>query len=228
MRNICIIPARGGSKRIPRKNIKDFLGKPILAYSIQAALDSNLFDEVMVSTDDQDIADIAIRYGAKVPFLRSKKNSDDFATTFHVIEEVIQDYREKVNIEFDNFCCLYSCAPFVTSNTLNLAYDKMVLNNLDLVFPILAFSFPIQRALRVENGKVKILNEKYLSSRSQDMEDRYHDAGQFYWGNTSKILKEKKILTANTGAIIISELEAQDIDNEVDWKLAEMKFQLKK
>ena len=129
MGNICIIPARGGSKRIPRKNIKDFLGKPIIAYSIQAALDSGLFDEVMVSTDDKEIADIVKNYGAKVPFMRSAKNSDDFATTFDVIEEVIQSYRSH-NKDFENICCVYPCAPFVTSKILLKAYNLLIEKNL--------------------------------------------------------------------------------------------------
>ncbi len=228
MGNICIIPARGGSKRIPRKNIKDFLGKPIISYSINAALDSNLFEEVMVSTDDAEIADIAIRYGAKVPFLRSVKNSDDFATTYQVIEEVILDYKSKLNLEFKNFCCLYSCAPFVSPYTLKLAYNNLINKKFDTVFPIIEFSFPVQRALGLENGKVNMINDEYLSTRSQDLDKRYHDAGQFYWGSVEQILREKKMLTSNTGSIIISELEAQDIDTEVDWKLAELKYQVKK
>ena len=181
----------------------------------------------MVSTDDTEIADIAIRYGAKVPFLRSVKNSDDFATTYQVIEEVILDYKSKLNLEFKNFCCLYSCAPFVSPYTLKLAYNNLINKKFDTVFPILEFSFPVQRALGLENGKVNMINDEYLSTRSQDLDKRYHDAGQFYWGSVEQILREKKMLTSNTGSIIISELEAQDIDTEVDWKLAELKYQLK-
>lgn len=225
MGNICIIPARGGSKRIPRKNIKEFLGKPIIAYSIQAALDSGLFDEVMVSTDDLEIADIAKKYGAKVPFMRSAKNSDDFATTFDVIEEVINYYKDQ-SIEFDNLCCLYSCAPFVSPKVLLRAYNQLTKKEFDTVFPIIAYSFPIQRALRVNQGKVSMILEANLNIRSQDLEERFHDAGQFYWCNTIEVLKRKKILTPNSGGIIITELEAQDIDTETDWKLAELKYKL--
>ena len=225
MGNICIIPARGGSKRIPRKNIKPFLGKPIIAYSIQAALDSGLFDEIMVSTDDNEIAEIAKQYGAKVPFLRSEKNSDDFATTFDVIEEVINSYKAN-GVEFENLCCLYSCAPFVTGETLKSAKKLLIEKKFDTVFPILAFSFPIQRALRKSAGKISMIQEEHLTTRSQNLEERYHDAGQFYWCNSLKLLASKKILTSNTGGIIISELEAQDIDTETDWKLAELKYQL--
>lgn len=225
MGNICIIPARGGSKRIPRKNIKEFLGKPIIAYSIQAALDSGLFDEVMVSTDDLEIADIAKKYGAKVPFMRSAKNSDDFATTFDVIEEVINYYKDQ-SIEFDNLCCLYSCAPFVSPKVLLRAYNQLTKKEFDTVFPIITYSFPIQRALRVNQGKVSMMLEANLNIRSQDLEERFHDAGQFYWCNTIEVLKRKKILTPNSGGIIITELEAQDIDTETDWKLAELKYKL--
>ena len=226
MGNICVIPARGGSKRIPRKNIKEFLGKPIIAYSIQAALDSGLFDEVMVSTDDLEIAEIAKTFGAKVPFMRSVKNSDDFATTFDVIEEVIQVYKSQGK-EFENICCIYSCAPFVTSEILLKAYNQLIRDKFDSVFPIIAYSFPIQRALRVDQRKVSMILEENLNARSQDLEDSFHDAGQFYWCNSKKVLKNKKILTKNTGGVEISELEAQDIDTEIDWKLAELKFQLK-
>jgi N-acylneuraminate cytidylyltransferase len=227
MGNICIIPARGGSKRIPRKNIKPFLGKPIIVYSIEAALQSGLFEEVMVSTDDDEIAKIAKQYGANVPFLRSEKNADDFATTFDVIEEVVLQYKEVLNTQFDNVCCLYSCAPFVTGETLKLAYQELENKQFDTVFPVIAFSFPIQRALSKKEGKITMIDEKNLTVRSQDLEETYHDAGQFYWCNTDKLLSTKKLLTDNTGGIQISELEAQDIDTETDWKLAELKYQLK-
>jgi N-acylneuraminate cytidylyltransferase len=227
MRNICIIPARGGSKRILRKNIKPFLGKPIITYSIKAALDSGLFNEVMVSTDDAEIAEIAIKCGATVPFMRSDKNSDDFATTYDVIKEVIENYK-KLEREFDNLCCIYSCAPFVSVNTLKLGFSKLIDKNLDSVFPIIEFSFPIQRALYEYDGKISMIEEKYLNIRSQDLKKRYHDAGQFYWCNTVKLMGSKKLLSSNTGGIIISELAAQDIDTETDWKLAELKYQLSK
>ena len=226
MGNICIIPARGGSKRIPRKNIKDFLGKPIIAYSIQAALDSGLFDEVMVSTDDKEIADIVKNYGAKVPFMRSAKNSDDFATTFDVIEEVIQSYRSH-NKDFENICCVYPCAPFVTSKILLKAYNLLIEKKFDSVFPIVSYGFPIQRALKVDQGKVSMIIEDNLNIRSQDLEESFHDTGQFYWCNTKQLLISKKILTQNTGGVEVSELEAQDIDTEIDWKLAELKYQIK-
>ncbi len=226
MRNICIIPARGGSKRIPKKNIKNFLGKPIIAYSIETAIKSKLFDEVMVSTDDKEIADIAQQYGAKVPFYRSKKNSDDFATTFDVIEEVLTEYG-KINKTFNNACCIYSCAPFVTDKKLTEAFNKLKNNQFDTVFPIMEYGFPIQRAVKLnKDDKLDMFNPEHLNTRSQDLEKSYHDAGQFYWMNVKTILEKKKLITDNTGAIVISELEGQDIDNLSDWKIAEMKYKL--
>ena len=226
MKRIAIIPARGGSKRIPRKNLKNFLGKPIIAYSIQAALDSNLFDEVMVSTDDYEIAKIAKQFGATVPFMRSTINSNDFATTYDVIEEVIKQYK-KQDIEFDKICCIYPCAPFIGPEILNNALVKLEDNKFDSVFPVLQYNFPIQRALRKDNDKLTMIVEENLNIRSQDLEESFHDAGQFYWCKTNKILANRKLFTSNTGGILISELEAQDIDNDIDWKLAELKYQIK-
>jgi N-acylneuraminate cytidylyltransferase len=226
MSNLAIIPARGGSKRIPRKNIKDFLGKPIIAYSIEAAIKSGLFEEVMVSTDDEEIAKIAKYYGAKVPFIRSTKNADDYATTFDVIKEVILKY-ESLNQTFDYTCCLYACAPFVTANKLTDAFDVLKKENFDSVLPIIPFGFPIQRALKkAENNKTTFFNPEFSMTRSQDLDQSYHDAGQFYWMNTENCLQKNAVLTDNTGSIVISELEAQDIDTELDWKLAELKHKL--
>ena len=225
MINLAIIPARGGSKRIPRKNIKNFLGKPIIAYSIEAAIQSGLFDEVMVSTDDIEIANIAREFGASVPFMRSEITANDFATTFDVIEEVLHEYQKKEST-FEFTCCIYACAPFVTSNKLVEAFQIMEQNQYDSVFPVIPFGFPIQRALKLEDKKSSFFYPEYSSSRSQDLEKSYHDAGQFYWMNTEVCLNKKQIFTDNTGSIIISELEGQDIDNEVDWKLAELKYEL--
>ncbi len=227
MKKLAIIPARGGSKRIPKKNIKPFLGKPIIAYSIESALNSELFDEVMVSTDDQEIADISVQYGAKVPFLRSAKNSDDFASTYDVIEEVLSEY-EKQGKTFEVAFCIYSAAPFVSKEKFNLAFDSLTKNNFDCVFPALKFSFPIQRALSTSNSanKIELKFPEHVNSRSQDLEDSFHDSGQFYCFKTAPILQLKKLWTDNTGIIIIDELEGQDIDNLTDWKLAELKFKL--
>lgn len=226
MANLCIIPARGGSKRIPRKNIKDFLGKPIIAYSIEAALKSNLFDEVMVSTDDTEIAEIAQKYGAKVPFMRSKENSNDFATTMNVLQEVMESYKMRGQL-FENVCCIYPCAPFVTKDKLQSAYHKLLDESLDSVFPVIEFTTPVERSLNIRENKVTFKYPEYTNTRSQDIEQSYYDAGQFYWMNWQAVSKQNKILTSNSGAVIVSLIEAQDIDNEIDWKLAELKYQLK-
>lgn len=225
MPNLAIIPARGGSKRIPRKNIKPFLGKPIIAYSIEAALKSKLFDEVMVSTDDEEIAEIAIQFGSKVPFFRSEDNANDFAVLADVIVEVLKNY-STLGLNFNNVCCILPTAPFVSSKNLMFAHSKLIKNGLDSVFPIIEYSFPIQRSLKIENDNVSMVWPEHLNTRSQDLEPRYHDAGQFYWMNTNSFLKEQKILTGNSSAIIISSLEAQDIDTKTDWKLAEIKFKM--
>lgn len=226
MSKLCIIPARSGSKRILKKNIKPFLGKPIIAYAIEAALVSNLFDEVMVSTDDLDIAKIAKKYGATVPFLRSEKNANDYATTIDVIDEVITWYENNGKI-FKTTCCLYATAPFVTDKTITSAYKILINNQFDTVFPVMNFSFPIQRALKIDsNNKMKLFQPKHLNSRSQDLEKAYHDAGQFYWFYTDKIILNKKLWTDNTGVIVIKESEGQDIDTIEDWKLAEIKYKL--
>lgn len=224
MGNLCIIPARGGSKRIPRKNIKEFLGKPIIAYSIEVALKSGLFDEVMVSTDDKEVADIARRYGAKVPFIRSKKNSNDFATTYDVIEEVILKYNE-LNIYFDLACCIYPCAPFVTKEKLTDA--RLLMGDFDMVMPVMEFSFPIQRALKVgTDHTLSLYNLEYELSRSQDVEKTYHDSGQFYWFKVGELLKAQKLILPKSGAVVIKEGEGQDIDSQSDWELAELKYKL--
>ncbi len=223
---LAIIPARGGSKRIPRKNIKDFLGKPIISYSIQAALLSGLFDEIMVSTDDNEIREIAIQYGAKVPFLRSAKNSDDFATTLDVINEVVAEY-SKFKIDFTLVCCLYPAAPFITSKNLREAFKMLTANNYDSVFPIQRYSAPIQRSLKVGlDNRISMSFPEFLHSRSQDLEPTFHDAGQFYWLKIPTILEKQKIWTDNSGGIEIGEKEGQDIDSLDDWMLAELKYNL--
>lgn len=224
MKCLAIIPARGGSKRIPKKNIKQFLGKPIIAYSIEAALKSNLFDEVMVSTDDAEIAKIAKAYGAQVPFFRSEKNADDFATTADVLIEVIQAYKQNGQL-YDSICCLYSTAPFVSSEKLKKGYDLLQNQDYSTVVPVVKFSFPIQRALQLnENNKIHFYFPKHQLTRSQDLAESFHDTGQFYWLNVERFSASQKIWTDNTGAIILSEKEVQDIDTLEDWEIAEYKF----
>lgn len=227
MKRICIIPARGGSKRIPNKNIKFFLGQPIIAYSIQTALNSNLFDEVMVSTDSDDIAAIALEYGAKVPFKRSEETSNDYATTFDVIEEVLSQYG-KAGIEFDEACCLYATSPLTTAEQLKEARALLDSKKFTSVFPVIRFGTAIQRALVMDkNQKMKLLQPEFELTRSQDIQPTFHDAGQFYFFRIKETLQEKRLYTNNTGIMEISENEGQDIDNEIDWQLAELKYQLK-
>ena len=226
MKSIAIIPARGGSKRIPKKNIKSFLGKPIIAYSIEVALKSKLFDEVMVSTDDEEIAEVAMKYGAIVPFMRSDQNANDFAGTVDVLLEVLDSYK-KVNQIFHFGCCIYATAPFVTADNLKESYDKLINKNLDSVFPVLPYSFPIQRALKINHSdKIKMFQPEHLLSRSQDLESSYHDAGQFYWFNTENLLTKKKLWTNNASGIVLSEMEAHDIDTMEDWEIAEFKYKM--
>lgn len=224
MANLAIIPARGGSKRIPRKNIKDFLGKPIIAYSIETALKSGLFDEVMVSTDDKEIAEIAIQFGAKVPFFRSDKMSDDYATTIDVIHEVINEYQSLGKI-FTNVCCIYPTAPLIKIKRLQDGLSQLVNDNFSSVFPVVKFSYPIWRSLAFNGeNKINMIWPQYLNSRSQDLSPAYHDAGQWYWFKPDDA--NKSLLTDNSGAMILDETEVQDIDDLTDWKLAELKFKL--
>ena len=226
MNNLAIIPARGGSKRIPLKNIKDFLGKPIISYSIEAALKSNLFDEVIVSTDNEKTADLSNQYGAKVPFMRSAENSNDFATLSDVIYEIVNKYSREGK-DFDNICCILPTAPFLTSSQLSDAADKMKNESLDSVCTIFKISYPLLRALEFsEDNKLKMIWPQYMNTRSQDLKPVYHDAGLFYWVKTSQFMIEKTLLCKNGSAIILSELEVQDIDDEIEWKMAELKYKL--
>ena len=222
MKSICVITARGGSKRIPHKNIKDFCGKPIIAYSIQAALDSGLFDEVMVSTDDRQIADIAESYGAKVPFLRSEATSNDYATTFDVLMEVVNAYKDR-GMEFDVMCCIYPTAPFVTGEKLKAAMERLESSQADLVMPMVQFSFPPQRGFVIRDGSAVAMYPEMMPMRSQDLEPVYHDVGQFYFYRMATFgdPAQKRV-----EMIVVSETEAQDIDNYEDWEIAEMKYNL--
>lgn len=227
MSALAIITARGGSKRIPGKNVKNFHGKPIMAYSINAALKSSCFDEVMVSTDSQKIAKIATSEGAVVPFYRSEKTSDDYAITADVISEVIAEYENRDRF-FDYICCIYPTAPFVTSRKLEEAMNILIEKGADTVFPIVAYSFPPQRGLIINNGYIQMQYPEYMNMRSQDLKPIYHDCGQFYCLRTAKFKEDKRLITANSLPIIIDEQEVQDIDNYSDWEIAEIKYELMK
>ena len=223
MGSLAVITARGGSKRIPKKNIKLFCGKPIIAYSIKAALNSKLFDEVMVSTDSEEIASVAKQYGASVPFMRSEQNSNDYATTAEVLLEVVQEYK-RIGQEYEHICCVYPTAPFVTSEKLRTAFEQ--LTTADAVIPVVKYSFPPQRAFILRNGKLCFQYPECERIRSQDLEPIYHDCGQFYVIKTEALLQYHSLLVPNTVPFITSDEEVQDIDTISDWKIAEVKYKL--
>ena len=227
MKSVAIITARGGSKRIPRKNIREFCGKPILAYSIEAALASGIFDTVMVSTDDEEIAEVAKRYGAEVPFYRSEKTANDYATTNDVLLEVLEEYRKRGE-HFDLACCIYPTAPFVTAEKLKAAVKQLNESDADTLIPVVSFSYPPQRAMIVKDGRLVFEYPQYLDSRSQDLEPHYHDVGQFYVFRTESFQRNRKLMIGNILPMVISEMEVQDIDNQTDWEIAEMKYRLMK
>lgn len=225
MSNIAIITARGGSKRIPRKNIKEFCGKPIICYSIEAALESGVFDTVMVSTDDEEIAQIAREAGAEVPFFRSAATSNDYAGTADVLKEVIDTYAE-MGQKFDYGCCIYPTAPFVTGQKLKDAMSKLIkVESASTVMPVVAYSFPPQRSVRIgQDGYLEKLDPIKYEMRSQDLEPIYHDAGQFYGFDISAFNATGQLIGDKVLPIVVSELEVQDIDNFEDWTIAEMKY----
>ena len=224
-KRVAIITARGGSKRIPRKNVKEFLGKPILLYSIEAALKSGMFDEVMVSTEDAEIAQLAEKAGAKVPFFRSENTAGDYATTTDVIEEVLAAYKER-GLEFEYACCIYPTAPFVTADCLREAMTTLESSDADSLIPVVRFSFPPQRAVIINDGKMQFKWPENMFARSQDLEPFYHDCGQFYCIKTESFLREKKLFMSDTLAYERPESEVQDIDTMEDWKLAELKYRM--
>jgi len=225
LKKVAIITARGGSKRIPRKNIKLFNGKPIIEYSIKAALDSGLFDEVMVSTDDAEIAEISEKLGAKIPFIRSSKNSDDYSTTADVIMEVVNEYKER-EISFEYICCIYPTAPFITAELLNDSYNELIDKDAEGLLPVVSFGFPIQRSLKLDDkNRCSAVYPEHTLTRSQDLEKRYHDAGQFYWLRSKDFLEQKKLYVDDLVGFELPETRVQDIDTPEDWAIAELKFE---
>ena len=223
MSRVAIITARGGSKRIPKKNIKKFCGKPIIAYSIVAAMESKVFDEVMVSTDSEEIKAVAEAYGAAVPFSRSDATSNDYATTADVLKEVLEKY-EELGKQFDSFVCIYPTAPFVTG--ARLAEAAELLNDADAVLSVVKFSFPPQRAFVIRDGSVKFQYPQYERARSQDLEPCYHDCGQFYMCRTRAFLERHSLILPRTKPYILPEEEVQDIDTMSDWMIAEAKYKV--
>lgn len=222
MKKIAIIPARGGSKRIPRKNVKDFMGMPIITYSIRAALESGVFDEVMVSTDDEEIASVARSYGANVPFMRSSETSNDFATISDVIKEVLFNYKAH-GVNFDYMCCILPTSPMLKSSDIIKGFDKLTQSNFSTVIPVVKYSYPIQRAFQMDsNGGIDYKWPEYAKSRSQDLLPAYHDSGTFYWNKVDRWLEGD----ISRGGIVVSEETVQDIDTEEDWKIAELKYKI--
>lgn len=222
--SIAIITARGGSKRIPKKNIRDFCGKPIISYAIQAALDAGIYDTVMVSTDSKEIAEIAQKFGAEIPFLRSLETSNDYATTADVLMEVLNAYAAQGK-EFKTMTCIYPTAPFVTAQKLCQAME-LLNQDAEMVMPVVAFSYPPLRGYVQREGRLEMKWPEYYKSRSQDLEKIYHDAGQYYCYKVAGFRKAKGIITKGIVPVVVDELEVQDIDNETDWKLAELKYSL--
>lgn len=224
-KSIAIITARGGSKRIPGKNKKEFCGKPIICYSIEAALTSGIFEEIIVSTDDEEIAAIAVKAGASVPFMRSEKTANDFATTDDVLLEVLEEY-EKRGVTFSYMACLYPTAPFLTGQRLKEAMELMIDGEGAGIMPVTAFSFPPQRGMFIREGRLSYCQPEYETARSQDLEKMYHDCGQFYCYNVKKYRACRGQLTEGYLPILIPEDQVQDIDNPEDWRLAEMKYRI--
>jgi pseudaminic acid cytidylyltransferase len=221
---LAVIPARGGSKRIPRKNIKPFCGKPMIAWSIEAALQSGCFDSVIVSTDDPEIASVAQAYGASTPFMRPAELSDDHTTTISVIQHAIE-WCIANGINAQQVCCLYATAPFVSPDDLRRGLSVLEQTGSQYAFSVTSYAFPIQRAIRLSgNGRVEMFNAEYFNTRSQDLEEGYHDAGQFYWGLASAWLSAKMIFSPDSSAVLLPRHRVQDIDTPEDWVRAEWLF----
>lgn len=224
---LCIIPARLNSKRIKNKNIKIFLGKPIIAWSIQAAINSKCFDKVIVSTDSKKISKIANKYKAETPFLRSKKLSSDKIPMFSVIKDSIKQMIKR-NYKPDIVCCLFATAPLLDFSIIKKGLKLITTKNKKFILPVQSYSHPIQRALKINKNNISMLNKKTRNSRSQDLTNNYHDAGQFYIGKVNSFLKEDEIFSKNSFPIFLNKFNTIDIDDIDDWNLAEMIFKFKK
>jgi len=223
---LCIIPARGGSKRIPHKNIKVFSGKPMISYSIDAALKSKCFDKVIVSTDDKEIADIAIEYGAEIPFIRPEELANDFTGTLPVIKHAIEWFDEN-DAAPNEVCCLYATAPLVKAQVLQKAYQQLQNTQADYCFSVTSFPSPIQRAIKVtQENRVEMFQSEHLNTRSQDLAEAYHDAGQFYWGKASAFKAMLPLFSESASPYLLPNYLVQDIDTLEDWKRVELMYQV--
>ena len=219
---IAIIPARGGSKRIPRKNIKKFAGRPMIAWSISAALNASIFDQIIVSTDDSEIAEIATLYGAEVPFVRPKNLSSDFVDTTSVVAHAINWFKEAGKYPTE-ICCIYATAPFIRSADITASLHGLRKNEGCFVVSVTTYAAPIQRAIKIlKTGRAEMFNPALFSSRSQDLEPAYHDAGQFYWGSCETWLSGRPLLGSHTVPVVLPRDRVQDIDTVEDWKRAEL------
>ena len=226
--NICIIPARGGSKRIPRKNIKSFCGQSIIGYSIKAALDSQCFDQVIVSTDDAEIVEVAKSFGASVPFVRPDELANDYTATIPVIKHAIEWFDDQKQLPSE-VCCLYATTPFVQADTIRKAYKQMKQEKAEYCFTVTSFEFPIQRAVKVTTeNRIEMFHPKYLETRSQDLKEAYHDAGQFYWGKAESFRQKKPLFSKSATPYFLPRHLVQDIDTPEDWKRAELMYQVLK
>lgn len=223
---LAIIPARGGSKRIPHKNIREFCGKPMIAHSIEAAACSGLFDRIVVSTDDEEIAAVARSYGAEIPFMRPAAIADDMATTGQVMRHAVAALQTDAQL-YSAICCIYATAPFLHTPDLAEGVQKLAAGDLDYVFSATSFAFPIQRAFRITPaGRVEMFQPEYLTTRSQDLEHAYHDAGQFYWGVPDAWLAERPVFGSRSAAILLPRSRVHDIDTLEDWAAAELAFKV--
>jgi pseudaminic acid cytidylyltransferase len=224
--NLAIIPARGGSKRIPKKNIKLFHGKPIIAYSIESAIKSGCFSQVIVSTDDEEIADVAREFGASVPFVRPADLSDDYATTWDVIKHAAS-WALNQSLNIHNICCIYATAPLISIDDIKLGLNALEADGYDFAFSATDFSYPIQRAFTLSScGGVELMDSSHEFTRSQDLVAAYHDAGQFYWGTAHSYMNGKSIFAGNSLPIILPRMRVQDIDSQEDWDMAEKIYSL--
>jgi N-acylneuraminate cytidylyltransferase len=218
---LAVIPARGGSKRIPRKNIKPFCGKPIIAWSIEAALESGCFDQVIVSTDDAEIAGVARQWGGAVPFMRPAELADDHTGTIPVIRHAIE-WLNRQGQGIEQACCVYATAPFVSAEDLRHGLDVLQGNDCDYAFSVTSYAFPIQRAIRINDaGRVEMFNSEHFHTRSQDLEEAFHDAGQFYWGRAEAWLQERVLFDSRSLPVLLPRHHVQDIDTLEDWARAE-------